>query len=241
MLKEGKLKSIDLTLADILPELKDDPKAPITLRHLLSHSSGIHDARDEKGRTLKEYNSSQDYLAYTLKLPIEGPPGQTYRYNNAGVMLLSAALERIAGEPLHLYLNRTLFQPLNITSAKWHTDKRGRCPFYYGLTINATDLAKIGTLILNEGQNLLTPDWIHLSTATPSLKANERIALLWFFQPSATANQKPVMIQHSGDGGNWLVIFPKHNTVAVRLRTYSAKPDPLPSFPNLIADNFLRQ
>jgi CubicO group peptidase (beta-lactamase class C family) len=239
LLKQNKLKSIDMTLGEVFPELKNDPKAPITLRHLLSHSSGIHDARDPKGRTTQEYNTAKDYLATTLKFPIDGPPGQKYFYNNAGVMLASAALERIAGEPLHLYLNRELFKPLNITSARWITDKSGRCPFFYGLFINAEDLMKIGQLLLNNGQDLITPDWINQST-TSSLPENSRVGLLWFIQPSAQPGQKPVMIQHSGDGGNWLIIFPKHNTVAVRLRTKSNKEDTLKDFPNLVVDNFIR-
>ncbi len=242
---EGKLKSLDLKIGEILPELAKDPKAPVTLRHLLSHSSGIRDARDSKGRTLNEFMDTKDVLEYVSKLPIEAPPGQEYKYSNVGVALTSLALERIAGEPLHLYLRRTLLRAMGIQSDEWRLDKRGRSPFYFGLSINAEDLAKIGQLIINDGQwqgkQLLSPEWIKLSTQEPGNTTNPRLGLIWFFQASTTPGAKPAMIQHTGDGGNYLLIFPKYNLVAVRLRPNSGKPDPLKDFPNLVVDRFIRQ
>ena len=242
---EGKLKSLDLTLGELLPELAKDPKAPITLRHLLSHSSGIHDARDNQGSTLRQFMDTKDFFAYVSKLPIDNPPGKEYKYNNAGVTLLSQALERIAGEPLHLYLRRTLLRPMGIQSDQWRTDKNNRSPFFFGLSINAEDLAKIGQLIINDGQwqgpQLISPEWIKLSTQEPGNTTNPRLGLIWFFQASATPGQKPALIQHTGDGGNYLLIFPKYNLVAVRLRPNSDKPDPLKDFPNLVVDRFIRQ
>lgn len=242
---EGKLKSLDLKVGEVLPELAKDPKGAVTLRHLLSHSSGIRDARDSKGRTLNEFMDAKDVSEFVAKLPLDGPPGQEYKYSNVGVALLSLALERIAGEPLHLYLRRTLLRPMDIQSDEWRLDKRGRSPFYFGLSINAEDLAKIGQLIINDGQwqgqQLLAPDWIRLSTQEPGNTTNPRLGLIWFFQTSTTPGAKPTLIQHTGDGGNYLLIFPKHNLVAVRLRPNSGKPDPLKDFPNLVVDRFIRQ
>ena len=242
---EGKLKSLDLKVGELLPELAKDPKGAVTLRHLLSHSSGIRDARDNKGRTLNAFMDTKDVSEYIAKLPVDGPPGQEYKYNNVGVALLSLALERIAGEPLHLYLRRTLLRPMGIQSDQWRTDKNNRSPFFFGLSINAEDLAKIGQLIINDGQwqdqQLLSPEWIKLSTQEPGNTTNPRLGLIWFFQASATPGQKPALIQHTGDGGNYLLIFPKYNLVAVRLRPNSSKPDPLKDFPNLVVDRFIRQ
>lgn len=240
LLKQGKLQSIDVPISSLLPQLASDPKGAVTLRQLLSHSSGIKDARTDKDKTLEEYKRNDDYLAYTLRLPMAAAPGEKYYYNNAGVMLLSAALEKAAGEPLHLYVNKNLFAPLGITSAKWMLDKTGRCPFFYGLSINAEDLAKVGQMILDGGKGVLTPEWIEQSTSLPgNPKSNDRTGLLWFFQPSAEPG-KPVMIQHSGDGGNWLIVFPKQKLVIVRLRTYSPKEDTLENFPSLAYQSFAK-
>lgn len=148
MLKQGKLSSIDVPISTLLPQLASDPKGAITLRNLLTHSSGMKDARTEKDKTLDEYERNDDYLVYTLRLPMVSVAGEKFYYNNAGVMLLSAALEKAAGQPLHLYLNQNLFAPLDIRSAKWMFNKTGRCPFFYGLTTNAENLAKIGQMIL---------------------------------------------------------------------------------------------
>lgn len=240
LLKQGKLTSIDVPVSSLLPQLANDPKGVVTLRHLLTHSSGIKDARNEKDQTAEEYKFNNDYLSYTLRLPMASVPGEKYYYNNAGVMLLSAALEKAAGEPLQLYINKNLFAPLGITSAKWMLDKTGRCPFFYGLSINAGDLAKVGQMILEGGKGILTPEWIEQSTSLPgNPKSHERVGLIWFFQPSQEPG-KPIMIQHSGDGGSWLIVFPKEKVVVVRLRTYSPKEDTMTNFPSLAYQSFAK-
>lgn len=48
------------------------------------------------------------------------------------------------------------------------------------------------------------------------------------------------MIQHSGDGGNWLIVFPKQKVVVFRLRTYSPKEDNLKDFPSLACQSFAK-
>lgn len=243
LMAQGKLDSIDRKLGDALPELREDPRGGVTLRHLLSHSSGIADARDEKGRTLPSLNQAKDYYAEAMKYKLVGTPGAEYRYNNIGIVYASLALEKVAGEPLHEYLNRELFVPLGIRSARWRVDSKGRCPFFMGLTISGEDLARVGLLVLQEGvwegKRLLSADWIAQSTGTPGSTANSRVGLSWFFQPAAQPG-RPVMVQHSGDGGNWLTIFPRHQLVAVRLRTHNGKPDPLENFVNLVAEAFLK-
>lgn len=238
LLKQGKLTSIDTPLSSLLPELAQDPKGPITLRQLLSHSSGMRDARTPDNQNLDEYKLNDDYLTYTLRLPMEAPPGTKFHYSNAGIMLLSAALERAAGEPLHLYLNRQLFAPLGIKSARWWLDKKQRCPFFFGLTINAEDLAKIGQLILDGGRDFFPPDWIAQSTSVPGNPATSNYtSLVWRFEPSSIPGQ-PLVIQHPGDGGNSLAIFPRNKVVVVRLRQYQPKPDTMKDFLKLAYKTF---
>jgi len=228
LLKQGKLSSIDVPISTLLPQLASDPKGAITLRHLLTHSSGMKDARTEKDKTLDEYKRNDDYLAYTLRLPMISVPGEKFYYNNARIMLHSAALEKAAGKPLHLYLNQNLFAQLDIRSAKWMLDKTRRRP------------CQNWTVDSRGGKGILTPDWIEQSTSLPgNPKSNERTGLVWFFQPSAQPG-KPVMIQHSGDGGNWLIVFPKQNIVVGRLRTYSPKEDILQDFPSLAYQSFAK-
>jgi hypothetical protein len=70
--------------------------------------------------------------------------------------------------------------------------------------------------------------------AYPGLSANQ--GLIWMFQGGEPG--APALIQHSGDGGNWLMILPKLRAVATRVRD-SASSDSM-DFPNM-AVALLRQ
>ena len=63
MFTEGKWNDLDAPISTFLPELANDTKGAVTLRQLMSHTSGIKDARDENGRVLKEWNTAKDWLA----------------------------------------------------------------------------------------------------------------------------------------------------------------------------------
>ena len=97
----------------------------ITLRHLLTHSSGIEDYLDES----EDWDPS-DYVmtvpVHTLTtaeafLPmLEGigqttAPGERFDYSNAGFILLALILERTVGEPFHAIIDRFVFRPAGMT------------------------------------------------------------------------------------------------------------------------------
>lgn len=241
LLSDGKLSSLDVPLSSQFPELTRTPKGAVTLRQLLGHVSGIQDAKDEKGSNLQEFNATPDKLAYALRMPLVETPGTTYRYNNVGVVHAGALLERLTKEPLPDYLRRRLLRPMGIRSDEWMKDKAGRAMHFTGLIISAEDLVKIGQLVLDEGmwrgQRLIDPAIMREFTRQPSFpEANQGMGLFWFLQPTATPG-RPVMIQHSGDGGNWLVIFPELRVVAARTREMGGK-DTMESFPPSIYKQF---
>lgn len=238
--KDGKLPSLDITLGEALPPLKGDPKEKVTLRQLLAHVSGVAHLWGEKSNNSRQFQSLRDTRAYALAQPLEDAPGTRRRYNNTGMILTVAMLESLAGEPLPRYLEKRLFQPLGIRSADWMKDRAGHAYGYMGLVIDARDLARIGQLVLNEGawegRQLIDREWLRESTRKapyPELSANQ--ALVWVFQGYPPAAE-PFLISHSGDGGNWLLIFPDLNLVAVRLRDAAAE-DPV-NFPKLVYENF---
>lgn len=237
---DGKLPSLNITLGEALPKLKSDPKGPVTLRQLLAHVSGVQHSRNEKGLNSEEFKRLRDTRAYALAQPLEDPPGTRWRYNNTGMILTLAMLEAIAGEPLPRYLNRRLFQPLGIRSAMWLKDGAGQAYGYMGLVIHAADLAKIGQLVLAEGawegRQVISRDWMRESTQQLAFAAlNSMQGLVWVVQ-GVPPEAPPRLIQHSGDGGNWLLIFPDLKLVAVRVRD-SATQDTV-NFPKFVYERF---
>ena len=232
---DGKLPSLDITLGELFPQLKSDPKAPVTLRQLMGHVSGVQHPRNAKGGNAESFKKVRDTRPFALGQPLEDTPGTKRRYNNTGMILTVAMVERIAGEPLPKYLQRRLFGPMGIQSADWIKDRAGDVYGYMGLVINAQDLAKLGQLVLDDGQwkgrTLIESQWMRESTrqaAFPNL--SERQGLIWMFQGGEPG--APALIQHSGDGGNWLLIFPQLRAVATRVRD-SASPDSM-DFPEMV-------
>ncbi|CAN5229528.1 serine hydrolase domain-containing protein [soil metagenome] len=91
--------------------------APIRIRHLLSHTSGIPDlmARPAWGlRRVTPTNLAQ--LTEESKLyGLQFEPGAKVRYDNAGFNLAAAIVEQASGMPFETYLRTTLFEPLGMT------------------------------------------------------------------------------------------------------------------------------
>ncbi len=100
-----------------------------------------------------------DPIAYLLGKKIRKTPGETWYYNGGTTMLLAAVVEKVSGEPLMQFAERALFEPLGIEQSD--VDWRGRGIWRQrpglpsaasGLRLRGRDLAKIGSLMLNQGR-----------------------------------------------------------------------------------------
>lgn len=224
----------------MLPELKSDPKSAVTMRQRMAHVSGVAPQVGANRLHTPERKRRKDARRLAFRQPTDAAPGTKFRYNNTGMILLGAMLERIAGEPVPRYLERRLFEPLGIRSAKWMKDGAGNAFGYMGLIINARDLAKFGQLVLEEGRwegrQLVDAAWMRESTRQVAYPAvNEHLGLVWMIQ-GGEAGKEPLLIHHSGDGGNWLIVFPGLKVVAARVRDSSMK-DSI-EFPKLVYQEF---
>lgn len=109
----------------------------ITLRHLLSHTSGMRDyITDERftARLLKDPAhrwTGVELVEAALQLgAAEFSPGAGFHYNDTGYVVAGLALEAAAGEPLHLVYRHELFDPLGMdaTYLEGHDEPRGGLP-----------------------------------------------------------------------------------------------------------------
>jgi CubicO group peptidase (beta-lactamase class C family) len=97
LIEEGKL-SLDDRISKYLsntPPVWSD----VTIRHLLTHTSGIRDYTDVPGwfETIRMDRSPEDLIEPTKKFPLQFRPGDTFRYCNAGYYLLAMILEKVSG------------------------------------------------------------------------------------------------------------------------------------------------
>ena len=112
LLDEGKL-SVDDPVGKYLPELADlktaDGKvAPVTLRQLLTHTSGMAEAASNSAKTLAEL------IPLYAKQPLKFMPGSTWVYSQSGINSLGRVVEVISGLPFQTFLQTRLFDPLGM-------------------------------------------------------------------------------------------------------------------------------
>ncbi|MFN3428354.1 MAG: serine hydrolase domain-containing protein [Candidatus Sericytochromatia bacterium] len=147
MLQQGHLKSLDTPLATWFPELKKGTKAKITLRHVLTQTTGL----DHLPR-LAPRGRPADRLAVVLSLPQITEPGTEFDPNSEAIPLIGGVVRKVVGIPLDRYLDQAIFQPLGIRNWLWSKDKSGMPDSEEGLYMTARDFAMIGQLMLQDGR-----------------------------------------------------------------------------------------
>jgi CubicO group peptidase (beta-lactamase class C family) len=233
-LTKGDLKSLDQTLAELLPQHRSamsKSAARTTVRQLLTMTGGWTAFYDADTATPK----------LVRRLVMAGPevdPGG-FVYSNVGAHLLSAVLAQVTGMSTLAYARRELFDPLGINSQpafegpmaqrdnpdvvstnsfRWLRDPDGVHAGPYGLALTARDMLKIGELWLNggvwHGRRILDADYItHASTNhVPELEGKIRsYGYLWWVTPLATHDAYSA----SGRYGQLITVVPDLRAVIV--------------------------
>ncbi|HKE00704.1 MAG TPA: serine hydrolase domain-containing protein [Planctomycetota bacterium] len=126
LLEERGRLSLDDDVRRHVPELPDFG-APITLRHLLHHTSGLreHWFLDElAGWRWQDVATWSDLLQLTCRQrSLNFAPGTRHAYSNTGYGLLAEVVRRVSGEPLSKFLAREVFDPLGMSSTHVHDDR----------------------------------------------------------------------------------------------------------------------
>lgn len=133
---DGRL-SLDDDVRKYVPELHDFG-APITVRHLLHHTSGLRDQWEllvMRGRRHEDTISQQDVLtALFAQRELNFTPGERFAYSNSNYSLLALVVERVSGQTFADFMAERVFQPLGMTdtwiSADHHRIRAGQAGPY---------------------------------------------------------------------------------------------------------------
>jgi CubicO group peptidase (beta-lactamase class C family) len=173
----GKLK-LDSKVGDFFPDAAPPQKRDITVRQLLSMTSGAHNDNAILNKT--------DLFSYVLsaQLPMDHAPGEKWDYNNSGLSLLGPVVHKATGQNIDQILNEQVFKKIGIPREDWTWEDRDGMPLpYSGLHITARSLARFGLLFLNKGSwrgnKLIAPEWVAQATHA-SQDLNKRYGFLWW-------------------------------------------------------------
>jgi len=181
LIADGRIGSVDDPVARYLPEWRAGAERGVTLRHLLTMTSGLRRRRGQ-GSGDEMVGATRDKNALVLSLPLDRAPGERWEYSNEGAQLLSPLLERAAGEPLQRYAAERLFGPLEMDSTSLRLDGAGHAWTYADARTTLRDFAKICQLALDggrwNGRQVVPEAWIRASL-TPSPR-NASYGFLWW-------------------------------------------------------------
>jgi CubicO group peptidase (beta-lactamase class C family) len=134
---EGKL-DLDASVQRYVPAFRGANKERVTIRHLLTHSSGMPAWRP----LYIEATTRAVALAMVDTTPLLRQPGDTFVYSDLGAMVLTQVVEGLTGQRLDAYLDSRLFKPLGMTSTRYLP------PSGWHDRIAPTERSQDGTIIL---------------------------------------------------------------------------------------------
>ena len=149
----------------------------VTLHHVLTMTAGLEwnemvvPYTDRRNDEIRLYRTD-DPVGLVLARDVRAPPGSGWYYNGGLTQVAAGVTENLTGKPLDTYADEVLFGPLGITDYTWHRSpawpKDSSPSGASGLRLRARDLAKIGSVILNDGRwqgrQIVPASWVAAST-----------------------------------------------------------------------------
>jgi CubicO group peptidase (beta-lactamase class C family) len=101
-----------------IPEFAEGDRKRITLRHLLTHTSGLPDQLPENIELRKRHAPLEEFVERAIHTPLLFEPGQEVRYQSMGFLLAAEAVQRITQCPFRDYLREEVFLPLEMQNSE---------------------------------------------------------------------------------------------------------------------------
>jgi len=224
---KGFIKSVDDLVSKYvkspLPTKHLDPrKEQITLRHLLTMSSGLEcNDWDKKSKGQEDrVAKKKDWMQYTLNLPMVYNPGEVSAYCSMGSILAAEAICQASGMDVDTFAEKYLFEPLGIQNAQWgHTLEKEVRPSGKRLYMTPRDMAKIGQLVLLKGtwngKQIVPTKWLEEMVAPQTKITGIDYGYFWWTIPFQWKEGAIISRTATGNGGQYIMVIPSLNMVVV--------------------------
>lgn len=210
---DGKL-ALDHTVGQYVANASPDSKRAVTVKQLLSMTSGVH---NDPG-----IGQRDDLFTYAATVAaMDHAPGAKWDYNNTGLALLSPVFKKATGKQIDEYLSERVFQPIGMKTSDWTWERReGLAIPYSGCHTTARSMGRIGLMVLHNGKwndkQIVPASWLAESIA-PSQELNKSYGYLWW---NNTTNKWPGVPKDAyaalGRWDNNIFVVPSQDLVVIR-------------------------
>lgn len=206
LIERGKL-GLDAPVTTYIPEFAAGGKDKITIRHLLTHTSGLRPGIETRSDWSGQVAAIQKACAET----VQAEPGTSFRYSDINFFLLGEVVQRVTRMPLQDFVVRELYKPLGMVDTSYlppesklpriaptevvdgkpirgvvhdpTSRKMGGVAGHAGLFTTAADLARYSRMMLNEGTlgntRVFKPETVRLMTSVQTPPGVVRRGLGW--------------------------------------------------------------
>jgi CubicO group peptidase (beta-lactamase class C family) len=242
VLRDRGMLALSDPVRKFIPEFKGGDRDAVTLKHLLTHTSGLPDMLPENEALRKRHAPLRDFVAGTCKTPLLFKPGSETRYQSMGILLAAEVVERVTGKPLRDVLTKELFAPLGMSSASlglagrkvsslvhsqvptvtdwdWNSDYwRDMGAPWGGAHANARDVAKLLEYFLSPDERVMTISTAREMITNQNAGLNAPWGIGWMLKPGGFGKHCSVdTFGHWGSTGTVAWADPKTQTVCVLL------------------------
>ena len=228
--EDGLIPSLDVSMATYIPSWAGTDKEAITLRDVLTMSSGLDWVEDyaltEESDVVDMVLTGESALAIVEDEPVLHSPGEVFNYSSGDTMLLSAVLQEATGMSAGAFAQARLFAPLGLDRVDWWQDTTGQTLTYCCLDMRSRDFARFGQLYLDrgarDGRQIVPTGWVEASLSPSS--AYEGYGYQWWLLGRTEAGIPDDTFAALGHDGQYIYVIPSLDLVVVRNGTYVKSP-----------------
>ena len=240
---KGFIKDVHQPVLSYFPEYaqslgKDARKKAWTIKDMLEMKAGF-DCEEFDGTKdcENEMATTQDWVKFSLELPMKDQPGTVWAYSSSAPMIISGIISKATGMSTMAFAKKYLFDPLGITHYRWTIDPAGHAMTAGSFYIRPLDMLKIGQLVSNtgvwKGNRIISSKWIQESTKavipipdfsyvriskTPLAIPQPTFYGYYWYRENIrikSNNKQEEVILASGNGGQYIMIIKDLDLVVV--------------------------
>jgi len=199
-IQDGKIKGLDALVTDYVPELKGSAYDGVTVRQLLTMSSGVkwnEDYTDAKSDVAQEgfiggEPGVDPIVSYMRHLPRTAEPGMKWHYDSGETDIVGVMVSNAVGEPLSQYLSEKVWITYGMEqNAVWMVDasgkqERGGCC----ISMTLRDFARFGQFILDggcaQGRQIVPSSWVSQATSKQIDNGQDGYGYLWWLRENGS-------------------------------------------------------